>query len=53
MKFFPQLSRMESRVAISSAHFSLPFTVKAPNTKRKTTMAPTYTGPLVPGWSPQ
>ena len=53
MKFLPHESSTESTVAASSAHFIGPFTMNRPSTKSIITNAPTYTGPLVPGWSPQ
>ena len=53
MKFFPHERSMERIVAASNAHFIGPFTMKSPRMKSMTTKAPTYTGPLVPGCSPQ
>ena len=53
MKLCPQESRMESTVAASNAHFIGPFTMNSPRMKSMSTNAPTYTGPLVPGCSPQ
>ena len=41
MKFLPHDSRMEKRVAPSSAHFIGPFTIKHPNIKSAMTKAPT------------
>ncbi|CUP59973.1 Uncharacterised protein [Segatella copri] len=40
-------------VAASIAHFIGPFTINRPRIKSMQTKAPTYTGPLVPGWLPQ
>ena len=53
MKFFPQESKIEKTVPASSAHFMGPFTIKSPNINNVNTKAPTYTGPEVPGCSPQ
>ena len=53
MKFLPHESMIERMVAASKAHFTGPFTTNNPNTKSMSTKAPTYTGPLVPGCSPQ
>ena len=53
MKLLPQLNRIDSTVATTSAHFTGPLTIKIPRMKRNSTKAPTYTGPEVPGCSPQ
>ena len=46
-------SRTDKTVAANSAHFIGPFTMNKPSMKSIITKAPTYTGPLVPGCSPQ
>lgn len=53
MKFLPHANTMEKNVAPINAHFKGPFTMKQPSMKRKSTNAPTYTGPEVMGWSPK
>ena len=53
MKFLPHESRMLRAVAASRHHFMGPFTMKKPSQNSIRTKAPTYTGPLVPGCSPQ
>ena len=44
---------MLSTVAAKRHHFMGPLTMKNPSQKSMRTKAPTYTGPLVPGCSPQ
>ena len=53
MKLWPHDSSTDNIVAASSAHFIGPFTMNRPRMNSMSTKAPTYTGPLVPGCSPQ
>ena len=53
MKFLPHDSKMERMVTASNAHFIGPFTMNNPKMNNISTKAPTYTGPLVMGCSPQ
>ena len=40
-------------VTANNAHFMGPFTIIRPRMNSANINAPTYTGPLVPGWSPK
>ena len=53
MKFLPHDSSTYNIVAASNAHFIGPFTMNRLKMNSIITNAPTYTGPLVPGWLPQ
>ena len=48
IKFFPHESMMERIINGNSHHFVRLSTKKIPNTNRKQTIAPTYTGPASP-----
>ncbi len=50
-KWRPMAASSENRVSISSAHFMGPLTIRQPNRNSMHTIAPTYTGPLVPSVS--
>ena len=53
MKFLPHESITERIVTASKAHFIGPLTTNNDKTNSISTKAPTYTGPLVIGCSPQ
>ena len=53
MKFRPHDNSIDRMVTASNAHFIGPFTMNRPRINSITTKAPTYTGPIVIGCSPQ
>ena len=53
MKFLPHDNNIDRIVTTSSAHFIGPFTMNNPKMNSIITKAPTYTGPIVIGCSPQ
>ena len=53
VKFLPHAGGMLSMVAAGSPHCIGPVPLNRPRIKSMQTKAPTYTGPLVPGWLPQ
>ena len=53
MKLRPHDNITEKTVSTNRHHFIGPFTTNKLKTNSISTKAPTYTGPLVPGCSPQ
>ena len=53
MKCFPHDNSIDRMVTASNAHFIGPFTINRPRINSIITKAPTYTGPIVIGCSPQ